>query len=201
LLAEETNNLGAEQTQTLDVVLHQTKKLTALVDSFVTMEAAEATAQRREPIDIGTLLKDTELSAQLIARENKVCLKTKIEGPLPKVSANLMAVNQVIDNLVYNAFKYTPENGVVLLSACWKPEKAVVEISVSDTGIGIPAEAEEHIFDRHYQATNASQSRYGGVGLGLALCKTIIEAHGGQIWVDSIPDMGTVFRFTLPVGK
>ena len=91
-----------------------------------------------------------------------------------------------------NALKFTPPGGTVRLSAAGLPGE--VQFSVADTGPGIPPEHVDHVFERFWQATRTRQ----GIGLGLAIARTIVQAHGGRIWVESEPGKGSVFRFTLP---
>jgi signal transduction histidine kinase len=102
----------------------------------------------------------------------------------------------VLGNLVDNAISYTPAGGRVVVSATAKGTGA--EVSVTDTGSGIPVEYREHIFDRFSQVPGA-QGRRRGFGLGLYFCRQVVQAHGGQIWMESGPhDIGSRFFFTLP---
>jgi len=103
----------------------------------------------------------------------------------------------VVDNLVDNAIKFTSAGGKISLRF-WKEEGYGV-LEVSDTGIGIPKEHQKHIFERFYQVDGSMTRRYGGTGLGLALVKEIIEAHGGQVSVESEPRKGSTFRVRLPL--
>ena len=106
-------------------------------------------------------------------------------------------MEQVINNLVSNAIKYTPENGKVTVAIIRKDD--LLETTVSDTGIGIPADDLPHIFDRFYRVDTEQHRSVEGTGLGLAICKSIIEQHGGIITVDSIEGQGSMFRFSLPL--
>jgi signal transduction histidine kinase len=107
-------------------------------------------------------------------------------------------MRQVITNLVSNAYKFTPEGGVLTLDA--KDTGAELTVSVADTGIGIPKEFIGHLFERFKQVPGTRQKMGGpkGTGLGLAIAKGIVEAHGGRIWAESEPGQGTTFFFTLP---
>jgi two-component system sensor histidine kinase BaeS len=105
----------------------------------------------------------------------------------------------VLDNLVNNAFKFTSAGGHVRVRL--RPAAKEVILEVSDTGIGIAADKLERIFDRFYQVDGSATRHYGGMGLGLALVKEIIEAHGGQIEVTSQVNVGTTFTITLPAGE
>ncbi|MBC7262504.1 MAG: hypothetical protein H5T63_10905, partial [Chloroflexi bacterium] len=106
-------------------------------------------------------------------------------------------LKQVVRNLVHNAIKFTPKGGHVTIFATVEPGRIVV--SVQDDGIGIPAEALPHLFERFYQVDSSSTRRAGGTGLGLYICKQIVTAHGGEIWVRSEVGKGSTFSFTLPL--
>ena len=106
-------------------------------------------------------------------------------------------VEQVLRNLLDNAIKYSPEGGTIAVQAYRDDVK--IMLAVSDEGIGIPAEEWERIFERFHRVENEITRRMRGAGLGLAVCKGIVEAHGGRIWVESQPGAGSTFCFTLPV--
>ena len=123
-------------------------------------------------------------------------LGCSIEGRLPQVKADAARILQVLSNLVGNAIKFTPAGGKVRLRA--EPSNGEVRISVIDTGPGIPPEQLPHIFGRFWQGRSADRR---GIGLGLAIAKGIVEAHGGRIWVESQVGVGSEFIFTLPVAE
>ncbi|MFI5350275.1 MAG: sensor histidine kinase, partial [Elusimicrobiota bacterium] len=104
-------------------------------------------------------------------------------------------VLQVLANLIGNALKFTPEGGVVDVNA--HRDGDVVRFSVIDTGPGIPADELPNLFARFHQV-RTSDKKHKGLGLGLSICKTLVEAHNGRIWVESLPGAGSGFNFTLP---
>ena len=106
-------------------------------------------------------------------------------------------INEVLGNLISNAFKFTPRGGRVALSV--DPVDGMVVITVADTGAGISAAQLPHIFDKFYQADNQAQAASKGTGLGLAIAKEIVEAHGGETTVESMVGEGTTFVVTLPI--
>ncbi len=114
------------------------------------------------------------------------------------VTADERRLQQVMLNLIGNAIKYTPEQGQVTISVKADPEQSMVEVSVSDTGIGIPAQDLPHIFDNFFRVQSEETKNIKGTGLGLAITKSIIEAHNGRIWVKSNAGRGSTFTFTLP---
>ena len=123
-------------------------------------------------------------------------LETDLPQDVPKVYADEELVRQAIVNLLDNALKYTPEKGKIKISILHRTAQKV-QITVSDTGPGIPEETKDRIFEGHFRLKRDENK--DGYGLGLSLCRKIIGAHYGQIWVDSIPDEGSCFHFTLPI--
>lgn len=123
-------------------------------------------------------------------------LKTDIPSDLPYVYADAERVRQVLVNLLDNANKYTPEGGVIQVSILHRTAQKV-QLSVSDNGLGIPEENLDLIFEEHFRLTRDENQE--GYGIGLSLCRRIVRAHYGRIWVDSCPGQGSCFHFTLPV--
>ena len=113
------------------------------------------------------------------------------------VEADRLRIKQVLVNLLSNAIKFTPEGGRIRVEA--HIQEPFVEVSVMDTGVGIPAEEHDFIFDKFYQAGATTKGVREGTGLGLAITKHLVEQHGGTIRVQSQPQRGSAFRFTLPV--
>ena len=135
--------------------------------------------------------------------ERKQKLTVRIDPVIPKtVVADDQRLAQVIANLLGNAIKFTPEEGSIILDARFLGEEdgvCTLQISVSDTGIGVSAEQQARLFDSFEQAESSTTRKYGGTGLGLAISKGIVELMGGRIWIDSEPGMGSTFAFTIQV--
>lgn len=131
-------------------------------------------------------------------KDKEQTLELDIPQDLPQVHADANQVRRVIVNLLDNAVKYTPIGGKVMLTALHRTTQKV-QISIQDTGPGIPADKQARIFEESFRLQR-DQSQ-DGYGLGLALCLRIVRAHYGQIWVDSVPQQGSTFHFTLPVYK
>ncbi|MEO6458558.1 MAG: HAMP domain-containing sensor histidine kinase [Chloroflexia bacterium] len=130
------------------------------------------------------------------AEAGGVAIQVSTNGGLPEVDADPQRISQVLSNLVSNALRHTPPGGTITLRAWMEPAGGgLVNISVQDTGSGIAPEDLPHIFDRFWKADRA-RSRSGGAGLGLAIARRIVEAHGGRIWADSTP-YGTTVGFSL----
>ena len=131
-----------------------------------------------------------------LLKEKSINLTQDIPKDIPGVYADEELIRQVVINLLDNAIKYTPENGQVTLSILHRTSQKV-QVSISDTGPGIPKEKEERIFEGHFRLQRDQGKE--GYGLGLSLCRKIIRVHYGQIWVDSVLGQGSCFHFTLPV--
>jgi signal transduction histidine kinase len=115
---------------------------------------------------------------------------------LPAVRADYNALMRIVGNLLDNAIKFTPSGGRITISVRQVADR--VQFSVADTGYGIPAEQQGRIFEKFAQASIRAEGQRAGVGLGLTFCKLAVEAHEGQIWVESTEGSGTTFHFTLP---
>lgn len=156
------------------------------------MEAGSFSIQQTH-VDIGALLEETLKLCQSQARAKRITLSAEIPAGLPPVNGDRDRLDQVLSNLLGNAFKFTPEGGRVMVRA--RKVDDSVQITVEDSGPGIPAADLPHIFDRYWRGDRASRD---GAGLGLAICKGIVDAHGGNIWVESTVGRGTTFWFTVP---
>ncbi len=154
-----------------------------------------------QPFALGPLL-DQVLTALRAELERKgLDFTASVEPALPPVIADRERLAQVFENLIINAMKFTPSGGHITISAVrsGRPTRPVAEIRVADTGIGIPTNQLDKIFQRFHQVDGSSTRRFGGVGLGLSIVKTILETHGAPINVESEVGRGTEFRFELPL--
>ena len=182
--------------QVIEDVRDEVKKMTKLVSDLLTVARSDAKANQVKPVRM-----DLVAAAQQTVRIMRPFAEKKdiaIVEELPKraeIYADEQKIRQLILILVDNAVKYTPEHGRI--SVCVQEEKGSVVLSVSDTGIGIAPEHTERIFDRFYRVDKARSRRMGGNGLGLAIAREIVEAHGGHIEVESEVGKGTTFRIQL----
>ncbi len=146
------------------------------------------------------LAKQVVTSLKMQARKAAVILDKDIPETAPLLYADPQRMQQVLNNLVANAIKFTPPHGTVTIRVRSHPTRADrVLFAVIDTGDGIPPEDQPHIFERFYQSNHAMQSKMGGYGLGLSIARLIVEQHGGEIWFESAPQQGTTFYFTAPL--
>jgi two-component system sensor histidine kinase BaeS len=176
----------------------------------------------KRPMDVRHLLQDTHVNFSPQASDRGVTLALDLPAELPEVLADWRRIAQVLGNLLTNALRHTPQGGGVTLSAALKepsfetadrgrgtlPRKGdggaggrMVEVAVSDTGLGIYPEDLPFIFERFWRGEKSRSRAGGGSGLGLAIARQLVEMHGGTIGVESTPGRGSTFRFTLPVAQ
>lgn len=179
-----------------DILYRETQTLSRQVDDLRTLSLADAgeLLLNIQALDPGNLLERVAARHNLAAQSMGITLLVQAGANLPPVMADMERMAQVLDNLVLNACRYTPEGGEIVLSAQVMDE--VVRLLVSDNGSGIAAENLPFIFDRFYRADKTRPSN-GESGLGLAIAKSIVEAHGGKIWAESELGKGSVFTVEL----
>ncbi len=173
--------------------------LIAHVSDFLDLSKIDAGKLQlnRAPADLGALLRESTLAYAVEAEKRKILIKTDIAPDLPALSIDSRRINQVLDNLLSNAFKFTASGTVIEVAARgWGGAEVV--FWVKDSGIGIEPGELEAIFDMYRQARAGQGAAQKSSGLGLAICKKIIEAHGGKIWAESEPDKGSTFYVSLP---
>ena len=173
-------------------LLEETKVLARLIDDLRTLSLAESGALRlhREPVDVASVARDVVFAFSEQARRASVSLGSSSEGATA-VEADPLRVREVLVHLVTNALRYTPAGGSVVIDS--SSAAGVVEVTVRDTGTGIAPDAVAGIFDRFSRSTDSP-----GAGLGLAIAKGLVEAHGGTMRAESVPGQGTRILFTLP---
>jgi two-component system phosphate regulon sensor histidine kinase PhoR len=201
---EESSNqppAAAGQQAYLEIVHREAERLSALVDDLLALARAEAGELRLElkPIAADEVVEEIyQTMAPLARRERQVTLTRGIPPDLPLVMADRQRLTQVLLNLVRNAIAYTPAGGIVSLSI-ERPNPMQIALTVADTGIGIPPEDLERVFERFYR-TDASRARStGGFGLGLAIVRDLVTAMGGSISAESVVGEGSRFRLLLQV--
>jgi two-component system OmpR family sensor kinase/two-component system sensor histidine kinase BaeS len=190
----------------LEPILEETKLLTHLVEDLHLLAQAEAgqLVLEKRSMDIGDSLRDAHVNFSPQASDRGVTLALDLPPALPRVLADWRRIAQVLGNLLTNALRHTPEGGCVTLSAALVPPPegetgaSTVEVTVTDTGTGIPAEDLPFIFERFWRGARSRSRAGSGSGLGLAIAKQLVEMHGGGIHVESAPGEGSKFRFTLP---
>lgn len=191
-------------TERLNLIHSEVLHLQRLVEDLRTLSQADAgeLSLNRESTPIVDLLARVAQSYRPLADKQSITIKTEFRENLPPVFADPDRLTQVLSNLVTNALRYSPEGGEIIFRAWQEPqqERQSLWIAVQDNGAGIAPEALPHIFDRFYRADSA-RSNGSESGLGLAIAKSIIEAHGGSIRASSQPSKGTQIQICLPLNK
>src|SRR5579884_1234156 len=183
----------------LQVIDEETDRLTELVTNLLDMSRIEAGTLRVDcqPTPLGPLLEDC--AARLRAREPARRLDVALPPALPLVLADERRIAQVVENLLTNAVRYSPDAAPIAVRA--RVVNGSVEVAVADQGPGLTPEQRAQVFEKFFRIDQSDSRRFGGAGLGLAICRGIVEAHRGRIWVENGAGGGSVFAFTLPVQR
>ena len=197
LLAGDLGDLTGEQKRVLKIVRRSANRLDHLIEDLIlfSMSEREPLNLRLEPINFADLCSSLIESTQTKAQEQNIILIFECQVGLPPIQIDEQKISWVILQLLDNAIKFTSSGGKVTLKV--DREDNFVRIAVIDTGIGIPAERMEEVFEPFHQLDGSSSRKYGGTGLGLALVQKIIEAHGSIIHVNSEVGKGSQFDFLL----
>ncbi|MDI3339568.1 MAG: HAMP domain-containing sensor histidine kinase [Sphaerobacter sp.] len=188
-----------ETCRSLAIMHQEVLTLERLINDLFTLARLEEATLRIEPspVAIDEVARTAVEGVRPVAwDQRKVSVESLVPSDLPRVLADRTRLQQIFGNLLYNALRHTPEGGLVVITA--QQCDGVVEVAVSDTGGGIPAEALEAVFQRHVRLGGANGLGEAS-GLGLAIVKQLVEAQGGAIAVESVAGEGTTFRFTLPI--
>ncbi len=201
-----------EQKEFLDTILEQAEHLSSMVNDLLDLSRLDRKRMQMNWTICSFYQVVASLSGQLdslMTERHKLLLD--VDENLPPLYMDRDKVRAILTNLIGNAVKYSPDGGEIVLKAELLTDPAQVPevnlptpdlailVSVQDQGIGIPEEALPHIFDRFYRVDNSVTRQIGGIGLGLTIAKTLVELHGGTIWVRSRPGIGSTFYFTLPI--
>jgi signal transduction histidine kinase/CheY-like chemotaxis protein len=197
LLMTEGEPLTQKQRRHLGHVATASRQLLGLINDLRDLSRVESGRMEihPEPCDVAALLDETLALFRTQTQDGRISLVLETASPLSRLLADRVRVQQVLHNLLSNAFKFTPEGGLITVTA--KQVGLELEIAVRDTGMGIPPEDQKRIFEAYEQA-GSREGQQKGVGLGLAIAKRLVELHGGRIWVESAPGQGSTFAFRLP---
>lgn len=181
-------------------VHEETRLLARLISDLRDLSLAEAgqLPLHREPTDPGTLARSSAARFASRAGEKGVSLTVEAAEDLPEIDADPDRISQVLGNLLDNAMRHTPEGGEVSVRLEPAVNADEVRVTVRDTGPGIPREHLSNVFERFYRVDGARSKADGGSGIGLAVVRQLVEAHGGRVWAESPPGEGAAFGFALP---
>jgi signal transduction histidine kinase/response regulator RpfG family c-di-GMP phosphodiesterase len=184
--------------QFLGIMNDETQRLARLIESVLDLNRFDSGELRleRQPVELGEIVEDTVKLLSPVAQTGQVSLKLLNDCADTRTEADPDQMRQLVLHLGSNAIKFTPAGGSVTVFLSGSADE--IALRVEDTGIGIPEAALEKVFERFYQVDSTLVRRYGGAGLGLAVCKSIVEWHGGRITAESAPGRGSCFTVVLP---
>jgi signal transduction histidine kinase len=185
------------QREILEIAQHSAKRMIELVTAILDVSRLESGRMPLEQraFNLADLIAEALTAQATLARDKQIRLDSHIPSELPPAWADEGLIARVLQNLIGNAIKFTPPDGLVQVAAIWEAPHARLIVQVSDTGAGIPPAIQSRLFQKFVSGGQAER----GSGLGLAFCKLAVEAHGGRIWVESTPGRGTTFSFSLAV--
>ncbi|MDT8285621.1 MAG: GAF domain-containing sensor histidine kinase [Elusimicrobiales bacterium] len=199
ILSGEVGSLNEQQTNFLSVVDQSANRLTHLISNLLDFSRLNGKVEMEfQPVNIRELVSHSISNMLLKAREKEIEIESRFAGKLPDVYADSRWITQVIDNLLINAIKFSRRGCTVKVTGQDKGEAVV--ISVEDDGPGIPEEEKKLVFEKFYRGKN-SVNQVPGTGLGLAISRSVIEKHGGRIWLEAPSGNGARFNFALPIHK
>jgi signal transduction histidine kinase len=181
----------------INAILEETRVLSRMIDDLRTLSLAEGGALQLqiETVDIADLIDEVARSFQVQAQESNVALQCEVQPLLPLMEIDPIRIREVLVNLLANALRYTPEGGRIQIDCGFQNgDQSRLQISISDSGVGISAQDLPHVFDRFYKTSDSH-----GSGLGLAIARGLVVAHGGEISASSKSGEGTTIQFTLPI--
>ncbi len=196
-----SNELAEWQIEALEAIAHDSSQLVQLTNDLldVTQLQAGKLVLQRYPADLVALVRRVATRLQAAARHHLLTVETT--SSQIGVSIDFQRIEQVLTNLINNAIKYSPPGSTIRLTVKEHPEAGVAIISIRDQGIGIPAHQHAQVFTRFFRADNACILGIQGTGLGLHLCRKLIELHQGQIWFESVEGQGSTFHISLPLNN
>lgn len=195
-----TGKVDEKTVQMTGIIQKNGKRMLELVNDFLDISKIEAGKMEVHPqvASISGILDDVHKSCTVLAQEKNIDFILELEESLPEINLDANRIEQVMINLLSNAIKFTPEGGTIHMGCKNQPEEKNVNVWVKDSGVGMEEKDVATLFQKYKQTKSAQTTKKKGTGLGLVICKHIVEAHGGNIRVESKINEGTTFSFTLP---
>jgi len=197
-LLPEVGPMNETQKEFIEGINHSVEKMSTLIRDLLDLAKIEAgMAMTVKVCQMDSLIRASLTGLLKKAALKEIAIHTEIDSPLPLVAGDPTRLEQVMANLVDNAIKYTPAGGQITVAA-WAADREIL-VEVTDTGTGISPEDQAHLFEKFFRVRNSQTKDIEGTGLGLAIVKSIVERHGGRVWVRSQLGAGSTFGFALPV--
>jgi signal transduction histidine kinase len=209
MLSGKTGEINENQSKFLSMAERNINRLTNILNDLLNLSRIESgkVELKFQNLELERVIELTTSSLRPQADVKSIQIEVEVPEPLPAVYADTEKVEQILTNLIGNAIKFTPEGGKIIVSAKHLPKEKEggygdqIAVSVKDTGIGIPPEHLDAIFEKFHQVEGSLHRSVSGTGLGLAITKGLVEAHQGKIWVKSEIEKGSTFTFTLPLAE
>jgi signal transduction histidine kinase len=196
--------LGAMQRQFLQRVKANVERMDGMLVDLIGITAIDAGEIKiePEPVDVAQIVEEAVMGSAALFREHELSIRIEIAEGLPRIQADRDSLYQIVSHLLSNAALCSPANSEVIVQAQVQPEMSdYLLFGVTDHGGGIPPEDRLRAFHRMYRADHPLIQGLGETGIGLSIAKTLVEAHGGRIWVDSVMGQGSTFTFILPLNS
>ena len=191
--------MNRKQRESLEIISRSISLSQNLIEDLSSLSRIESGRLQLncESMNVGEVIKNAVQEMMGFAIRKELRMEIQVGKDVPMIEADKNALMRVLTNLIHNAVKFTSERGKIRVEA--KKAGKLVQVSVSDNGIGIAKEEVPKLFQKFYQVRSAVSEEFKGTGLGLSICKGLIEAHGGKIWVESELGKGATFCFTIPI--
>ena len=191
--------IAEEHKEPMETIIRSATRLKEIIENLTEVDNYESGVARirQSAVVVPDIIKDTVASFQDMAASKNITLEAELLDENLQVEADAKKITAAISNLIRNAITFTNEGGHVQVTV--ESVTGHVQVSVKDNGVGIPASDLPHVFDRFFQVESHLTRKHTGMGLGLSVAKTMIELHGGRIWVESIEGKGSTFTFLLPL--
>jgi signal transduction histidine kinase len=192
---------GNEYAEQLDTIVRNATKLKEIVENLSDVDNFQSGAARvrSNKVSLAKVVEDTILTFKDDAKSRNITLQAEFDNEPFFIEADGVKIGIVVSNLVKNALQFTDKDGHITVKV--EEDSGYMKVSVSDDGIGIPAKDLSRVFERFFQVETHLTRRYGGMGLGLAVAKSMIDLHNGRIWAESEEGKGSTFTFLLPIEK
>lgn len=196
------SRLSSRESRLMEMALSSGRELMNMIGDLLDISRLEEqkSTLKKGPVSVAEVAYEALGKVGAMARRKGIEMEARISQDLPEIQADGTRISRVLVNLLGNATQYTPSGGRIILTASYSAEEKRILVSVTDTGEGIPQEFHQRIFDKFVQVEPNRSRKRTSSGLGLAFCKLVVEAHGGSIWVESEPGLGSTFTLALPTG-